>query len=183
MAVGEDLGEALEAVLPHGRIIGSTQGFRERFRPAWTAAILPLMDPTRLEFWEWFYEPAGEGASLSAAERRRATEERWHPDLVLIQSPEMPGTAGEFHGYEGLAENMRELLESWDHVIWRPREVHDLGRGRYLVLIEAGGRGRSSGVELEGHQIAHLVSLREGKAERLETYIGWDAARGATGLD
>lgn len=44
----------------------------------------------------------------------------------------MPGTAGEFHGYEGLAENMRELLESWDHVIWRPREVHDLGRDRYL---------------------------------------------------
>ncbi|HEX3293230.1 MAG TPA: hypothetical protein VHR38_05785 [Solirubrobacterales bacterium] len=37
----------------------------------------------------------------------------------MIQSPEMPGTAGEFHGYEGLAENMRELLESWDHVIWR----------------------------------------------------------------
>jgi hypothetical protein len=134
MAVGEDLGEALEAVLPHGRIIGSTQGFRERFRPAWTAGILPLMDPTSLEFWEWFYEPASEGASLSAEERRRATEERWHPDLVLIQSPEMPGTAGEFHGYEGLAENMREPLESWDHVIWRPREVHDLGRGRYLVL-------------------------------------------------
>ncbi len=148
----------------------------------WPAAILPGMDPASLDFWEWFYAPGNEGASLSAEERQRATAERWHPDLVLIQSPEMPGTAGEFHGYEGLAENMRELLESWDQVVWRPREVSDLGQGRYLVLIEAGGRGRGSGVRLEGHRIAHLVTLRDGKAERLETHIGWEEARAAAGL-
>jgi hypothetical protein len=123
-AVGEDLGEALDAVLLHCAYIGTTQGFPERFQPAWTAAILP----------------------------------------------------------EGLAENMRELLDSWDQVFWFPREVHDLGRERYLLLIEAGGRGRSSGVRLDGHRIAHLVTLREGKAERLETYLGWDAAREAAGL-
>ena len=140
------------------------------------------MYPRSLEFWEWFYEPASTGASLSAEDRHRAVEERWHPDLVLIQSPEMTGTAGEFHGYEGLGENMRELLESWDEVAWRPREVHVVGPDRYLVLIEAGGRGRGSGVRLDGHQIAHLVTLREGKAERLQTYIGWDTAREATGL-
>ena len=65
------------------------------------------MDPRSLEFWEWFYEPANRGAELSPEERSRAVEQRWHPDLVLIQSPEMVGTAGEFHGYEGLARTMR----------------------------------------------------------------------------
>lgn len=139
--------------------------------------------PGTLEFWEWFYEPGNEGASLSAEQRRRAVEERWQPDLVLVQSPEMPGTAGEFHGYEGLAQNMRELLDSWDRIAWRPREVLAAGPDRYLVLIEAGGRGRGSGVSLEGHRIAHLVTLRDGKAVRLETHIGWEAARAAAGLD
>ena len=137
------------------------------------------MDPTSLEFWEWFYEPASVGATLSAEERGRATEERWHPDLILIQSPEMPGTAGEFHGYEGLAAVNRELLESWESISWQPLEVHDLGEGRYLILIEAGGRGRGSGIRLGGGEIGHLVTLRDGKAVRLETYLGWDAAREA----
>jgi SnoaL-like domain len=140
------------------------------------------MDPTSLEFWEWFYAPANEGASWSAEERRRAIEERWHPDLVILQSPEMPGTQGEFHGYEGLAENFRELLESWETIDWRPREVLVLGEGRYLVLIEASGRGRGSGIVLEGGEVGHLVTLRDGKAERLETYLGWDNARRAAGL-
>jgi hypothetical protein len=140
------------------------------------------MEPGSIEFWERFYETANEGASMSPEERQRAVEERWHPDLVLIQSPEMPGTAGEFHGYEGLAAVNRELLESWEMIKWQPREVHDLGYGRYLVLIEASGRGRGSGILLEGGEIGHIVTLRDGRAERLDTYLGWDSAREAAGL-
>lgn len=120
--------------------------------------------------------------SLSAEERRRGVEERWHSDLVLIQTPEMPGTAGEFHGYDGLAENMRELLDSWDQVFWRPQEVLVVSDDRYLVLIEVSGRGRGSGVHLDGDRIGHLVTLRGGRAERLEVYRGWDTARQAAGL-
>lgn len=140
------------------------------------------MDPRSLEFWEWFYESANRGGEMSAEERLRAIEERWHPDLVLIQSPEMPGTAGEFHGYEGLAQNMRELLESWDQVNFRPHEVHVVGENRYLVLLETSGRGRGSGVLLDGDRIGHLVTLRAGRAERLEVHRGWDAARQAAGM-
>jgi ketosteroid isomerase-like protein len=140
------------------------------------------MDPRSLEFWEWFYEPVNRGAEMSAAERRRAVEERWHPDLVLIQAPEMPGTAGEFHGYEGLAANTRELLDSWDQVTFRPDQVHVVADDRYLVLVEASGRGRGSGVLLSGDWLGHLVTLRDGKAARLEVYRGWDAARAAAGI-
>ncbi len=141
------------------------------------------MDPASLEFWEWFYEPASQGGAMSAEERQRAVEERWHSDLVLIQSPEMPGTAGEFHGFEGLAAANRELLESWERIEWKPVEVKELGNDRYLVLLETRGRSRS-GVELEGKggEIGHLVTLRDGKASRLDTYLGWDTARAAAGL-
>jgi hypothetical protein len=169
-------------VLAHAAYIGTTQAFRERLRPVWPAAILPSVDPRSLDFWQWFYEPANEGASWGPEQRQRAIEERWHPDLVLNQSPEMPGTAREFHGYEGLAAVMRELLESLDEIQWQPREVHDLGGERYLVLVEASGRGRGSGIPLEGGEIAHIVQLRERRAERLDTYLGWDGAREAAGL-
>ncbi len=141
------------------------------------------MDPGTLEFWEWFYEISNRGAEMSADERRRAVQERWHPDLVLVQSPELPGTAGEFHGYDGLAAVNRELLEAWESMRWRPREVHELGGDRYLVLLETSGRGRASGVQLEGGEIGHVVKLRDGKAERLDTYLGWDAARQAARID
>jgi hypothetical protein len=139
------------------------------------------MGPGSIEFWEWFYEPANKGASWSPEEMRRAIEERWQPDLVLIQAPEMPGTAGEFHGYEGLSAANRELLESWETVNWKPREVHELGEDRYLVLVEASGLGRGSGILLEGG-VGHIVQLRVGRAERLDTYLSWDAAREAAGL-
>jgi hypothetical protein len=132
MAVGEDLAEALEAVLPHGRIIGSTQGFRERFRPAWTAGILLLMDPTSLEFWEWFYEPASEGASLSAEERRRATEERWHPDLVVDPEPRDAGDRRRVPRLRGSCGEHAGAARILGPRHLAPREVHDLGRDRYL---------------------------------------------------
>jgi hypothetical protein len=140
------------------------------------------MDPRSLDFWEWFYETGNEGASWSAERMQRAIEERWHPDLVLIQDPEFPGSAGEFHGYEGLMDANRELLESWEEIHWQPREVHDLGGERYLVLVEASGRGRASGILLAGRGIGHIVQLRDGRAERLDTYLGWDAAREAADL-
>ena len=140
------------------------------------------MDPRSLEFWEWFYEPVNRGAEMTADERWRAVEERWDPELVLIQSPEMPGTAGEFHGYEGLAANTRELLESWDRVNFRADQVHVVGDDRYLVLVDASGRGRGSGVALDGDRLGHLVTLRDGRVARLEVYRGWEAARKAAGL-
>jgi hypothetical protein len=75
-------------------------------------------------------------------------------------------------------------LESWETIEWQPREVHELGDERYLVLLETIGRARRSGVELEGQagDVGHIVTLREGKAERLEVYLCWDAAREAAGL-
>jgi ketosteroid isomerase-like protein len=125
-----------------------------------------------LEFWRWFYRSDEEAPSI---------EERWHPDLVLNQSPDMPGTAGTFPGYEGLRAVNRELHESWEEIAWVPAEVHELGDERYLILLRVSGRGRGSGIELEG-EIGHIVTFRGEKAERLDAYLGWDAAREAAGI-
>src|SRR6187431_2663771 len=102
-----------------------------------------------LEFWDWFYEPA--------VEESASIEERWHPDLVIHQSPDLPGTAGTFHGYEGLKQNNRELIESYDDIRFHPREARELDGGRWLVLLTLSGRGRGSGIELEG-EIGHIIT-------------------------
>jgi hypothetical protein len=65
----------------------------------------------------------------------------------------------------------RELYESWEAISWQPREVHPLGDDRYLVLVETGGRGRASGVELEGGEIGHIVILRGDRAARMDVYL------------
>ena len=132
------------------------------------------MEEGSLEFWEWFYEPAVNDAA--------AIEERWHPDLVMHQTPELPGTAGTFHGYEGLKEGNRELVEQMEGMRFDPREAHQLDSGRWLVLVWISGRGRGSGIAVEG-EIGHIVTLREGRASQMDIYMGWKAAREAAGLD
>jgi hypothetical protein len=51
-----------------------------------------------------------------------------------------------------------------------------------MVLTETSGLGRGSGILLEGGEVGHIVKLRAGRAERLDTYLSWDAAREAAGL-
>jgi ketosteroid isomerase-like protein len=133
------------------------------------------MDRDPLEYFRWFYAP-----DVNSLDRGEVAE-RWHRDLVLVQSPDVPGTAGTFHGYEGLAAVTAEILEAYEDLTWHPQRAFDLGDERYLVLLVAKARGRTSGVWLEA-QIGHIVTIRDGRAERLETYLGWETALEAAGL-
>ena len=133
------------------------------------------MDRVPLEYFRWFYD-----FDTAKADPDEIAA-RWHEDLVIVQSPDMVGTEGTFHGYEGLARITEEILESYEELTWHPEEVHDLGDERYLILVVGKGRGRASGVWLEA-KIGHLITLRDGRAARLDTYVGWEAALEAVGL-
>lgn len=136
-------------------------------------AILAAVEHGSLEWFRWFY--------AGRLDRPGDMEERWHEDLVINQSLEFPGTEGTFRGYEGLSAMNRELQDSYVEMNWEPIGVEELGDGRYLVTIHVTGTGRGSGIQLEG-EIAHIVTLREGKATRLDTYLSMDSAREAEGL-
>jgi hypothetical protein len=56
-----------------------------------------------------------------------------------------------------------------------------LDGGRWLVLLTISGRGRGSGIELEG-EVGHVVTFKGGRAQRLDIYLTWDVARAAAGL-
>ena len=81
-------------------------------------------------------------------------------------------------GYDGFIDSMREWLSTWERPL--TIEAEDLiQRGdRILVLIHWSGRGKGSGVEIEGRG-AHLWSFREGLVVRHETYRDRAEARAA----
>ena len=131
------------------------------------------MEEGSLEWFQWFY--------AGRLNRPGDMEERWHEDLVVNQAEEFPDSEGTFHGYGGLSAMIRELQQSLEYVTWEPLAVDSLGDDRYLVTVRTAGKGRGSGIELEG-DIGHIVTLREGRVARLDTYYRLDDARKAAGL-
>ena len=104
-----------------------------------------------------------------------------HDDVELHQSPDMPGTAGNFRGKQGALELLAEIEEAFGEIEWNPKHAYDLGDERYLVLLRPTGRGVGSGIKLEA-EVAHLIQMRDGKTFRLDTYVGWDKGLDAAGF-
>lgn len=74
-----------------------------------------------------------------------------------------------YYGYEGVRRFIRQFLEGWSDVQTELSEFMVV-RDRVLVLLTLKTRGRSTGLEA-AEQIAHLWTVNNGKANRLE-YFG-----------
>jgi ketosteroid isomerase-like protein len=91
----------------------------------------------------------------------------------------LPG-AGSYHGHQEHLAYVKRWLESWDEYRMTPVEFIDAG-DQVLVIYRAAGRGKSSGIEVESRQ-AHLWTIRNGKALRLEVFSRPEEALEAAGL-
>jgi ketosteroid isomerase-like protein len=108
--------------------------------------------------------------------------ELYAEDLVIEQTPDLPGTAGTFHGYEGLRALQDELNESYTDILWRPEEVLVAGDSRYLVRVLVTAHGTGSGVPMSA-EIAHLVTLDErGRLSHIRTFLTWERGREAASI-
>ena len=86
-----------------------------------------------------------------------------------------------YRGRDGVRQWYREGLEAWDD--WgrmEPEAFTDLG-DRVLVSVRWRVRGKGSGVQVEARQ-CHVITLRGGKAIRIEFYEDAAAALEAVGL-
>jgi ketosteroid isomerase-like protein len=104
--------------------------------------------------------------------------ECWTEDVVVIQSSDVPDTAGTFRGHEGVLAAGREIAESVRGMSWVVSEVEELGGDRYLVLVHMRGEGHGSGVPVDV-EAGHIVTLDGERIARLEAFLGWDEARAA----
>ena len=62
-----------------------------------------------------------------------------------------------------------------------PESFRAVGSDRVLVFLRLRGTGSGSGVEVEG-RLAHLVTLRDRRVLRVESYTDLDKALEAAGL-
>jgi ketosteroid isomerase-like protein len=87
-----------------------------------------------------------------------------------------------YRGHDGMRSYMRSVYEAFDEYRPEIEQLIDAG-DQVLTLAIEHGRGRGSGAEVEAHKTAHLWTLRDGKAVRLDLYLNRDEALKAVGLE
>jgi ketosteroid isomerase-like protein len=85
-------------------------------------------------------------------------------------------------GIAALAEGWRVWLSTWQDYRVEADEYRELDGDRVLVLMQHGGRGKLSGVQVEQlkSEGANVFDLRDGKVARLALY--WDRDRALADL-
>ena len=90
------------------------------------------------------------------------------PDVEITESPELPGELSG-RGYANLLRADRVLQDAFDDHRNELESVVELDDGRVFVLLRFIATGKSSGVPVEA-QMAHLLTLREGRVHRWAMY-------------
>ena len=134
----------------------------------------PESDQPRVERLRRFYELWQAGDYVGAATIL------FHPEVVLVQPPELPGGGGVYRGFEGLQRALGEWLDAWDY-IHAEAELLTPGEDTVVATVRLRSRGRHTGMELD-RRIGHLFRFRGERAVRWEVYWSPDDALEAAGL-
>lgn len=92
------------------------------------------------------------------------------PEIEWRGPREFPDLAEPHFGHEGVERYLDKVYEAFDDYRMVPEEFIDAGDDKVLVFSREGGRGKGSGAEVETHPTAHLWTLRDGKAIRMQSY-------------
>ena len=106
--------------------------------------------------------------------------EFFDPEVEVRQTVSLVGTRGTFHGYDGLLELIREVLEVFRDVRFEPKRLIDCG-DQVVAVVEVRALGRESGVETR-ETVAHVWTLRAGRIVVWQVYWDPEQALEAVGL-
>jgi uncharacterized protein len=106
--------------------------------------------------------------------------ELFDPDMEWHNAPELPG-ATVHRGYDAMIADIQEQGEVWEERRFEPVEIVAAG-DRMVVFLEVTVRGRSSGVPVR-QELAHVVTLRDGKVIRVQAFIDRDRALREAGVE
>ena len=121
--------------------------------------------------------------AFDAASRRpepdfEAVNALFHPDHELISLVRF--RRGELYGAGGFRDFLTSLDEAYESWQMELEEARALDEERVLLVISAHAEGKRSGVPVE-QRIASLMTIREGKVVRSETYPSAADALAAAG--
>jgi uncharacterized protein len=102
------------------------------------------------------------------------------PEVELRQMSSVIDTAGNFHGYQGLANAAREILQTTADIGYVAEDVRAAGDQVATVALVS-GTGRLSGAPFE-RRTGQLFTLRDGRVVRWEAFDDPADAFRAAGL-
>jgi ketosteroid isomerase-like protein len=115
-----------------------------------------------------------------------APRESWRslidPDIEWRGPREFPDLAEPVFGHEGIVAYAAKVAEALDDYRMTPEQFIDANDRQVLVFSREGGRGKISGAEVETHPTAHLWTLRDGLAVRMQSYWEREDALKAAGV-
>jgi ketosteroid isomerase-like protein len=114
-------------------------------------------------------------------ERGDFSSAHWFDPGIEFVTPDGP-QPGSWTGVGGLAEAWRDFLSTWDDYRVEADEYRELDSERVLVLMRHGGRGKTSGLEVEQLKTegANVFHVHDRKVTRLALY--WDRDRALADL-
>jgi ketosteroid isomerase-like protein len=106
-----------------------------------------------------------------------ATEVEWLPaGPAAVEHPV-------YRGYEEVARGFSAVWEIWDVFEFHESEVRDLGDSvLWLGRVKVRGGSSGGGVDLD-QALALLGVIRDGKVVRVQTFLAWQEALKAVGLE
>jgi ketosteroid isomerase-like protein len=118
----------------------------------------------------------------AAWERGDFSSAEWaHPEIEFVAA-EGPDPS-QSTGVAAMTQRWRQWMTAWENYRSEADEYRDLDGERVLVLMRHGGRGKTSGVEVEqlDRRGANLFHIRDGKVVRLTLY--WERENALADLD
>jgi uncharacterized protein len=89
-------------------------------------------------------------------------------DVIVHDRPEAPDAAT-YRGRDGMVVALQASDQSFEDFSLVPEDLIGIGDHHVVVVLRMSGRGRGSGVPVE-ERIAHLWTLRDGRAVELQVY-------------
>jgi ketosteroid isomerase-like protein len=90
-------------------------------------------------------------------------------DVAWVEVSGRPeGEAGERLGRDRMRQSLESMLEAWDSYRLEVERIDDVG-DRILAIVREVGRGRASGLEIDGRW-GYLLTVQNGKIARIEAY-------------
>jgi ketosteroid isomerase-like protein len=102
------------------------------------------------------------------------------PDVQLEVLTGRPDLPERLHGHAGFVENIKGLTDVFEDIEIVPEDFVEVG-DELVVSIFTSGHGRSSGIRVE-NRVAHVWTIRDGKAIRFRVYQTKEQALAAVGL-
>jgi len=104
------------------------------------------------------------------------------PEIEFEPPHEALEQRGTFKGHAAVADRWDLLLEPFDDVRMELDELIEADDETVLAVFRIHARGKASGVPVE-MRLAHLITVRDGKAVRMKAYLDPEEAKRAAQLE